>query len=130
MAVLDGIGGLPQEAIGPEVASAIARQIDLLKGRGITVYATTIARDTESSGLNISSLVDTWLLLRNVESNGERNWLLFILKSRGSAHSNKVREFRLTNEGPELVEVTLGPDGVVVGSARRAQDARKAGRQA
>ena len=69
----------------------------------------------------MSSLVDTWLLLRNIEANGERNRLLFIMKSRGSAHSNQVREFQLTDEGPQLVDVYVGADGVLTGSARLQQ---------
>ena len=73
----------------------------------------------------MSSLVDTWLLLRNVESNGERNRLLFVLKSRGSAHSNQVREFVLTDHGVELVDVYVGPAGIVTGSARVVQEARQ-----
>jgi circadian clock protein KaiC len=75
----------------------------------------------------MSSLVDTWLLLRNVESDGERNRLLFVLKSRGSAHSNQVREFVLTDRGVQLVDVYVGPDGVVTGSARLVQEARQRG---
>jgi circadian clock protein KaiC len=72
----------------------------------------------ESSEIDISSLADTWLLLRNAESNGERNRLLFVIKSRGSAHSNQVREFLLTDDGPELVDVYLSDQGVLTGSAR------------
>ena len=67
--------------------------------------------------------MDTWLLLRNVEANGERNRLLFVLKSRGTAHSNQVREFVLTDHGVELVEVYVGPAGMLAGSARLAQQA-------
>jgi circadian clock protein KaiC len=66
----------------------------------------------------VSSRADTWLLLRNVESNGERNRLLFVLKSRGTVHSNQVREFVLSDHGIELVDVYVGPAGVVTGSAR------------
>ena len=73
--------------------------------------------------MSISSLVDNWLLLRNVETNGERNRLLFVLKSRGTAHSNQVREFVLTDHGVELVEVYVGPAGMLAGSARLAQEA-------
>ena len=68
-------------------------------------------------------MVDTWLLLRNVETNGERNRLLFVLKSRGTAHSNQVREFVLTSHGVELVDVYVGAAGVLAGSARLAQQA-------
>jgi circadian clock protein KaiC len=102
----------------------VARQIDLFKASGITAMATTLAHD-ETSAAGMSSLVDTWLLLRNVESNGERNRLLFVLKSRGSAHSNQVREFVLTDSGVQLVDVYVGPDGVVTGSARLVQEAQQ-----
>ncbi len=118
VAVLDGIASLTHGPSGPEVGSMVARQIDMLKVRGITAMVTTLAHEGETSTVGISSLVDTWLLLRNVESNGERNRLLHVLKSRGSAHSNQVREFVLTDRGAELVDVYVGPAGVVTGSAR------------
>jgi len=72
----------------------------------------------ESREVDVSSLVDTWLLLRNQESNGERNRLLFVIKSRGSAHSNQVREFVLTDDGAGLLDVYVGPHGVLTGSER------------
>ena len=124
-AVLDGIASLTHGPSGPEVSSMVARQIDLLKARGITAMVTTLASGDERSTVGISSLVDTWLLLRNVESNGERNRLLFVRKSRGSAHSNQVREFVLTDHGAELIDVYVGPAGVVTGSARVVQEARE-----
>jgi circadian clock protein KaiC len=102
----------------------VARQIDLLKAGGITAMATALAEEDETSAVGISSLVDTWLLLRNVESDGERNRLLFVLKSRGTAHSNQVREFVLSSRGIELLDVYVGPAGVLTGSARLAQEAR------
>ena len=74
---------------------------------------------------DISSLIDTWLLLRDIESGGERNRGLYVLKSRGMAHSNQIREFRLTDHGVELLDVYLGPGGVLTGSARLAQEARE-----
>jgi len=70
-------------------------------------------------------LVDTWLLLRDVESDGERNRVLYVLKSRGMAHSNQVREFLMTGNGVELREAYLGPAGVLTGSARLVQEARE-----
>jgi circadian clock protein KaiC len=73
--------------------------------------ATTLAREDESSTVGISSLVDTWLLLRNIESNGERNRLLYVLKSRDSAHSNQVREFVLTDHGVDLSGSNTGDSG-------------------
>jgi circadian clock protein KaiC len=85
--VLDGIGGLGLGVSGQEVGSMVARQIDLLKSSACTTMVTSRGREDESSTVSISSLVDTWLLLRNVETNGERNRLLFVLKSRGTAWS-------------------------------------------
>ena len=127
VAVLDGIASLTYGPADPEVRSMVARQIDLLKARGITALTTTLAREDARGTVGISSLVDTWLLLRNVESNGERNRLLYVLKSRGSAHSNQVREFVLTDHGAELVDVYVGPAGVVTGAARVAQEAQERG---
>jgi len=124
VAVLDGIAGLAHRPASAEVTSMVARQIDLFKHRGITAMATALAPD-EMSAAGMSSLVDTWLLLRNVESDGELNRLLFVLKSRGSAHSNQVREFVLTDHGVDLLDVYVGPDGVVTGSARLVQQARE-----
>jgi circadian clock protein KaiC len=124
VAVLDGIASHTRGSSGPEVTSMVARQVDLLKAGGITAMATTLAHEDETSTVGISSLVDTWLLLRNVESDGERNRLLVVLKSRGSAHSNQVREFVITGHGVELVEVYVGAAGVVTGSARLAQEGR------
>ena len=67
--------------------------------------------------------MDTWILLRDIESSGERNRGLFVLKSRGMAHSNQIREFRMTNKGIELIDAYLGPAGVLTGTARLAQEA-------
>ena len=121
--VLDGIGGLAAGVTGSEVYSMVARQLDLLKSGGTSTMATSRGREDESATVSISSLVDNWLLLRNVETNGERNRLLFVLKCRGTAHSNQVREFVLTDHGVELVEVYVGPAGMLAGSARLAQEA-------
>ena len=125
IAVLDGIASLTHQPTQADVVSMVARQIHLLKSRGITAMATTLVQDDEASGVGVSSLMDTWLLLRNVESNGERNRLLFVLKSRGTAHSNQVREFLLTDHGVELADVYVGPGGVMTGSERVMQQARE-----
>ena len=129
IAVLDGITSLTNQPTQANVVSMVARQIHLLKSRGITAMATTLVQDDEASGVGMSSLIDTWLLLRNVESNGERNRLLFVLKSRGTAHSNQVREFVLTDHGVELADVYVGPGGVMTGSARVMQQARERSEQ-
>jgi len=129
IAVLDGITSLTHQPPQADVVSMVARQIHLLKSRGITAMATTLVQDDEASGVGMSSLIDTWLLLRNVESNGERNRLLFVLKSRGTAHSNQVREFVLTDHGVELADVYVGPGGVMTGSARVMQQGRERSEQ-
>ena len=121
--VLDGITSFADGVAAAEVTSMLSRKMDLLKSRGITTLATALGNGDDASTLSVSSMVDTWLLLRNVESNGERNRLLFVLKSRGTAHSNQVREFVLTDHGAELVDVYVGAAGMLTGSARLAQQA-------
>jgi circadian clock protein KaiC len=123
LAVLDGIASFTHGASASDMTSMMSRQMDLLKARGITILATALGHGEETSTLDVSSLVDVWLLVRNVEANGERNRLLFVLKSRGTAHSNQVREFVLTSHGVELIDVPVGPAGVLTGSARLAQQA-------
>jgi len=127
VAVIDGIAslsnGIPSTEVNTEVISIVARKIDLLKSRGITSVITAIGQGEEVSTVAMSSMADTWLLLRNVEANGERNRLLFVLKSRGTAHSNQMREFVLTDHGVELVDVYVGAAGVLAGSARVTQQA-------
>jgi circadian clock protein KaiC len=79
----------------------------------------------EHTDVAIPSLIDTWLLLRDIEMGGERNRGLYILKSRGMAHSNQIREFLLTDHGIELVNVYVGPSGVLTGSARLVQESQE-----
>lgn len=127
LAVLDAVASLGRAGSRTDTSSVVSRDLDLLKGRGITAVMTTLmhANGEESSDIDVSSLVDTWLLLRNHESNGERNRLIFVIKSRGTAHSNQVREFVLTDRGAELVDVYVGPAGVLTGSARVEQISRE-----
>ena len=114
--------------VGEQVAvrALLMRLIDHLKALGTTAFLTALNSGggfQEASDVAISSLIDTWLLLRDIELSGERNRGLFILKSRGMAHSNQIREFVLTNHGIELREVYLGSAGVLTGSARLVQEA-------
>jgi circadian clock protein KaiC len=125
VAVLDGIASLSNGVLTTEVTSIVARQVDLLKSRGITSVVTALGEGEDVSTVAVSAMVDTWLQLRNIEANGERNRLLFVLKSRGTAHSNQVREFVLTDHGVELVDVYIGAAGVMAGSARVTQQAAK-----
>ena len=111
------------------VRSMLVRLMDELKMRGITAFliSLTHGNDTsvEQSDVEISSLIDTWIFLRDIELGGERNRALYILKSRGMAHSNQIREFVLGSQGIDLLDVYLGPSGVLTGSARVAQEARE-----
>jgi circadian clock protein KaiC len=118
--VLDSVGSLTGAGARNDMTSAISRDLDILKGRGITSVMTTLihGESTETSEVDVSSLVDTWLLVRNDESNGERNRLMYVIKSRGSAHSNQVREFVLADAGADLLDVYVGPNGVLTGSER------------
>ncbi len=111
-----------------EVKSMLTRLIDLFKSRDITAMFTSLtaaSHELEDSVVGVSSLMDAWLLLRNLESNGERNRTLYVWKSRGMAHSNQVREFLLTDKGAQLLDVYLGSAGVLTGSARRTQQAQE-----
>ncbi|HEY5114082.1 MAG TPA: circadian clock protein KaiC [Nakamurella sp.] len=124
LVVLDAMAGLNHIGTSTSVSATIASQIDMIKSRGVTAVLTALTHygQDESSVMAVSSLMDTWLLLRNTELDGERNRLLLVIKSRGSAHSNQVREFVLTARGAELL-VYVGPRGVLTGSARMAQRA-------
>jgi circadian clock protein KaiC len=125
--VLDPISGLIPGGSLHDVNSVVLRIVDSIKQRGATAMFNSLAADDDlqSTDMNISSLVDTWLLVRNVEVNGERNRVLYVLKSRGMAHSNQIREFNLTSRGIELRDVYLGPGGVLTGSARLAREAEE-----
>ena len=122
--VLDAMRSLVE--LGPErnIRATLAMEIDVLKAREITCVITSLTHgnEEESSAVGVSSLTDSWLLLRNIEHNGERSRLLFVIKSRGMAHSNQVREFIFTPQGAQLVEVMVDPrGGILTGSARKQQ---------
>jgi len=126
--IVDPIGNLTLAGTTAETASMLTRLMDYLKSQKITTLWTSLTPGSdhlEATDVGISSLVDSWLLLRDLELGGERNRALYILKSRGMAHSNQIREFLLTEHGVELADVYLGPGGVLTGSARQAQEARE-----
>jgi circadian clock protein KaiC len=111
-----------------EVKLMLTRLIDFLKTRQVTSVFNSLTEGDSAemkTDMGVSSLMDTWILLQNLEGNGERNRGLYILKSRGMAHSNQIREFALTDQGIELREIYLGPEGVLTGSARAAQEAKE-----
>ncbi len=126
--IIDPITNLMSSTHSNEVQAMLTRLIDFLKERQVTalfVSLTTGGNFAEQTEVGISSLIDTWLLLREMENNGERNRGLYVVKSRGMAHSNQVREFVLTGNGIKLVPVYLGAAGLLTGSARVAQEQRE-----
>jgi circadian clock protein KaiC len=125
--VIDPITSLLQSGTESETSSMLLRLVDFLKSRSITAMLTTLtahADDLEQSGASISSLVDAWLLVRDIEMGGERNRGLYLLKARGIAHSNQIREFLMTKHGIELRDVYLGEAGLLTGSARITQEVK------
>lgn len=127
--VIDPTTTFLSEGNPDEVKAVITRLVDLLKGRQITAMFTSLTSAStgvlEKTDIGISSVMDTWLFLRDIEINGERNRGLYVLKSRGMAHSNQIREFLLTDQGIDLVDVYAGPGGVLTGTARRALEAQE-----
>ena len=125
--VMDPITNFLAVGTPSESKAMLMRLVDFLKSDRITALVTSLTESShslEQSEVGLSSLIDTWLLLRDLESNGERNRGLYIIKARGLAHSNQIREFVLTDHGAELVDVYLGPEGILTGSARVAQEAQ------
>jgi len=124
MVLFDPVSNLSDVSNHADAKSMLIRLIDFLKERGTTaVLADLTARGNESTDVGISSLIDTWILLRDIESSGERNRGIFVLKSRGTAHSNQIREYLITDRGIQLRDVYAGPEGVLTGSARDAREA-------
>jgi circadian clock protein KaiC len=126
--VKDPVSDLMRAGPPSEVAAMLMRQVDFLKAREVTAMFTFLhsAADGAHADGHMASLVDTLLLLKTMEGNGEHNRVLSVLKSRGMAHSNQIREFLLTDQGIELADVYVGPQGVLTGSARQAQEALEA----
>ncbi|MGH9686098.1 MAG: circadian clock protein KaiC [Candidatus Acidiferrales bacterium] len=126
--VVDPVTNLLTGGSELEAKSMLMRLIDFLKTNGITalfVDLTSRSEDLESTDIGVSSLADSWILLRDVELNGERNRCIYVLKSRGMAHSNQVREFVISGDGIDLVPVYVGVGGVLTGSSRVAQQAKE-----
>ncbi|MBE0572969.1 MAG: circadian clock protein KaiC, partial [Ignavibacteriaceae bacterium] len=125
--ILDPIDAFIMGDNQTEVKIMLLRIVDYLKMRNITAMFASLtngSKNQELTDMAISSLIDTWILLRDIEIGGERNRGLYILKSRGMDHSNQIREFILTENGIELLDVYVGPEGVLTGSARLSQEAK------
>jgi circadian clock protein KaiC len=123
--VIDPLSNLINVGSLHEVTTTLLRLVDFLKSRQITALFTVLTSSADSpdeTNLGVSSLMDVWILLRNLEINGERNRGLYVLKARGMSHSNQIREFVLTDRGIQLLNVYLGPQGMLTGSARLAQE--------
>lgn len=126
--VLDPIGTLGGAGTILDTHLMVVRLIDFLKSRGVTTMMSNLTHGGESAETTaaaISSLVDTWILVSSLESNGERNRGLYVLKSRGMPHSNQIREFVITQKGIDLLEPYIGAEGVLTGAARIAQEDRE-----
>jgi circadian clock protein KaiC len=132
--IMDPISNLTSIGTPLEVKSMLSRLQDFVKGLGITTLSTFLIAEGNTSyqtDVGVSSLMDVWMLLQNVESNGERNRALQIVKARGSAHSNQIREFVLTDTGLKLIDVHRRVDGrVLVGSSRQTDQGADAERAA
>jgi circadian clock protein KaiC len=123
--VIDPISNMVNIATPYDVKSALMRLVDLLKSRNITSMFTSLGEigGSEDTDIGMSSLMDTWILLKEIESSGERNRGIYIMKSRGMAHSNQIREFVITDQGIDIIEPYAGLGGVLTGTARIAQEA-------
>lgn len=123
--VIDPISSLARSGASLDVSSMLTRYVDFLKSEGVTAVFTALVDvdRVERTDLDVSSLVDTWLLVKGMEGNGERTRGIYILKSRGMGHSNQIREFLLTADGIQLIPPYIGSAGVVTGTARVAQEA-------
>ena len=126
--IVDPITSLLTAGTDFETKGMVTRLIDFLKGGQVTSLFTSLTHGghaLQQSEIAMSSLMDAWLLLQDFEGNGERNRVLYVLKARGMAHSNQVREFLISNRGIDLVDAYIGPSGVLTGASRVAQTARE-----
>jgi circadian clock protein KaiC len=127
--VMDPVSSFNVLGTDTEINALLTRLVDFFKIQKITALFTSLATNgsfIETSGVGVSLLMDTWLLLQDLQVGAERNRLLYLQKSRGMAHSNQVREFLLTDHGAELRDVYVGPSGALLtGSARDALEAQE-----
>ena len=124
--IIDPITSLMDAGSPSECRGMVTRLVDYLKAGQVTTLFTSLTQGGHSlqqSEASMSSLMDSWLLLQDFEGNGERNRVLYVLKARGMAHSNQIREFLISDTGIDLVDAYIGTSGVLTGSARAAQNA-------
>jgi circadian clock protein KaiC len=126
--ILDPVSNFTSSGTVSDSQAMLMRLIDFLKARGTTAMLLSLTGGSaalEETEVGISSIIDTWILMRDIEAGGERNRGLYVLKSRGMQHSNQIREFLITPDGIGLQDVYIGPEGVLTGSMRAAQEARE-----
>ncbi len=126
--VVDPISNFTAAGATGDAETMLLRLIDFLKSSGITAFLVNLTgggKAQEATDIGVSSIIDTWIVLRDIELGGERNRGLYVIKSRGMRHSNQIREFMITPQGIALEDVYVGPEGVLTGSMRAAQEARE-----
>lgn len=126
--IMDPITSLMAAGTDFETKGMVTRLIDYLKESQVTSLFTSLTHGghaLQQSEIAMSSLMDSWLLLEDFQGNGERNRVLYVIKARGMAHSNQVREFLISSRGIDLVDAYIGPNGVLTGASRLAQAARE-----
>lgn len=128
--IIDPISNLISVGSQHEVRSMLIRLIDMLKINNITALFTSLNRESAPSRQDlaedsVASLVDAWVTVRDIEGIGERNRGVYIVKARGMGHSNQVREFVITGEGLKLLNVEIGPEGILTGAARKTNELKK-----
>jgi circadian clock protein KaiC len=127
LVIIDPVTNLTSVGSELEVKAVLMRLIDYLKTQKVTSLFTSLTgaeNNIEQTEVGISSLMDLWILLKMIETNGERNRGLYVLKARGLAHSNQIREFKLSSSGIQVLDVYMGSGGVLTGTARTAQEAQ------
>lgn len=124
--ILDPISAFSSAGSTHQIKAMLVRLFDWLKTRQVTGLVTCLKTgDDDDATVGISSLIDTWLEVRELELSGERNRTLYLLKSRGMRHSNQVRELLISDTGISLADVVHGPSGVLLGSAKASDTARQ-----
>jgi circadian clock protein KaiC len=128
LVVIDPISDFGSLGTFNEIRATLTRLIDYLKKSQITAVLTelrSLSGDSEYVEVGVASIMDSWIALTPMDSGGERNRCIAVVKSRGTAHSNQMREYRITDDGVEIIDAYLGLGEVLTGSARMAQDARE-----
>ncbi len=128
LVIIDAISACPRMGGTQAAYEYLMRALNMLKEKGITIILVNQTSGSkaqlELSGIGISSMIDTVIFLSYTHGEGETNRTIQILKSRGSAHSNQIRECVITDQGIEIIDAYVGEAGVLTGTARRVQEAR------